>query len=63
MWQKLVHAFTRGIDSTLRCLRTILSCTLNNTCYKISMDMLQENALYVIPFEKISKREIDSFRR
>lgn len=33
MWQKLVHAFTRGIDSTLRCLRTILSRTLNSAYY------------------------------
>lgn len=33
MWQKLVHAFTRGIDSTLRSLRTILSRTLNSAYY------------------------------
>jgi len=41
MWQKLVHAFTRGIDSTLRCLRTILSRTLALTT--ISMNVQKKN--------------------
>jgi len=57
MWQKLVHAFTRGIDSTLRCLRTILSRTLAFTT--ISMNVQKKNYDF---FEKKNKREINPFR-
>lgn len=55
MWQKLVHAFTREIDSTFRCLRTILSPTLNSARYNKHGYIARERTM--IPLKKINKRD------
>ncbi|KAL0123325.1 hypothetical protein PUN28_005688 [Cardiocondyla obscurior] len=49
--QKLVHAFTHGIDSALRCPRTILSRTLNSARHNISV-----NAIYTCRAEAARSR-------